>query len=163
MNNRKILLLIGTVLLTVIALGGLMSCEDVTGLGIEPTIKGVWHDDFGETVISATRYIKLGTDGLTSYACDIIAFVEDDWNAGESGSGNFGYFVIEFTDPPIWNPAAQDKFTIVRWENLRSALGVETVSYSEGYKNGTYFVTADAALTGETTADYFAFFSTVTK
>lgn len=99
MKNRKILLLIGTVLLTVTASGGLKSCEDIAGLSLDPGVKGVWYDAYTEVVISDYLFYPSSTsDGTFNYTATVIEHVEDTWNAGDNPPGDVFDTGISFLD-----------------------------------------------------------------
>ncbi|MDC7219395.1 MAG: hypothetical protein PQJ59_05605 [Spirochaetales bacterium] len=159
-------------LATVVALTGLASCDmlddssddsDSNDDGSDSSsleVIGSWVDSWGYyTIITETNFGSYATDGTTMYYdADIVSYSNDAWNASETGEGDCGYMVIQFSD--------STDYTIVRWENLETSDGETTMDYSEGYSfSDGYFSSEDAAISGATDSNgYFTYWSeSVTK
>lgn len=105
-------------------------------------IEGTWHEStFGSGLVITNDTIEFHTavDGIFSDAtkyqeCEIVSYDNDGFNADDSGTGDCGFMVIKYTEPSSYiSSIAQDKYGIFRWQNLNTASGVTTMSYSEGY------------------------------
>ena len=122
-------------------------------------ITGDWLDDYGGTLSVTEDSITSSWGGSVNWTAEIAAFDNDGWNAGEEGTGNCGYAVIKYTQASEYAPDSQDKFMVLRWQNLStSADDVTTFSYAEGY--GDYFENAGSAESGATdSAGYFGMYT----
>lgn len=142
-----------------------MSCDlnkDETSLAII----GEWDAGFGSTMTLTASQYEVYYNDVLSYSAKVVSYSNDSWNAGESGEGSYGYFVVQFDNPSAFTPESKDKFMVVRWKNFLDLEAAASMSYSEGsdYPTNTYFDSIDDALEGATTAaEFFGFYSTATK
>lgn len=128
-------------------------------------IEGTWSSTaYGYTTTMTfdnDEYTSSTSDGTDTwaYACKIVDFDNDEFNAGDAGEGDCGYAVVKFTDH--YDSSYIGKYTVLRWQNLSTNAGTTTVDTCEGY--GTYFDSEDAAEDGTTdAAGYFGFYSSTT-
>lgn len=119
-------------------------------------ITGQWFDSYGYGYsISASSFASLDAAGAASYECTIVEFNNDNFNAGDNGDADCGFAVIQYTSPPSWNSGIQNKFGIIRWQDLTAS----SMNFSEGYYdptgtyNAVYFDTAEDAKTSMTNAN----------
>ena len=113
-------------------LTGMMSCEmfgeeDDDDIAVE----GTWDAGYGsEVVITDSTYSNYYNDVLSAISAKIVSFDNDGWNGSETGSGDYGYMVIKYTQASAFTPESQDKYMVVRWQDILSVGDLETMSYS---------------------------------
>jgi hypothetical protein len=153
-NLRKLTLLF----LVIFVFSGLMSCElfnDEDTLAII----GEWDTGYGSLDVTSAEITTYNSDGSIFWSYEIDSFDNSEWNGDESGEGNYGYMVVKCTEPSEYTPEAQDKYTVIRWQNFVTETSME---YSEGYI--AYFDTAEEAIAGATISEgFFNLFSSTTK
>lgn len=99
-------------------------------------------------------------DGVDyGYDAEIQKSVVGSYNAGSSSTDltNCGYFVVLYD-----GGAGDGKYGVIRWNNYITANDETTVEFSEGYSNGTYYDTVEAAEDGMDDT-YFTYYSTLYK
>lgn len=142
--------LLGALLIAVL---GLSSCDLFGGDPVADDIEiaGTWVDSYGGALVVTDGTARFYSSGTITEAnkwqeCEVVDYDNDGFNAGDSGTGDCGYMVIKYTEPSSYiAAAAQDKYGILRWQNLATASGATTMGYAEGYTDGTYSDTAAAA------------------
>ncbi|HCM25352.1 MAG: hypothetical protein A2Z99_03615 [Treponema sp. GWB1_62_6] len=166
--------------LAFVSCGTLFGPEDSADTGDTIEIAGSWVALSGDyssridiTGTTATFYsgteATVGTSTTIFQVCEIVAWSNDGFNAGDSSTGNAGYMVVKYTTPSEYSPTSLNKFGVIRWKDIASSGGATTTLYSEGYLDangdwaGEYSDTAAAAEAAFTTAaDAFSFYSTAT-
>lgn len=125
-------------------------------------ISGTWEStsDWGTSKleISDTVFKSFWNNEL-SYEGEIIIFKNGKLNANSSTDDltGFGYFSVIYS-----GGMGDGKYGIVRWKSLKTESDITTMSYSEGYKDGNYFDSAEEAETGMDDS-YFPTYSDITK
>lgn len=162
---KKNLSKLALLFLVLFVVAGFMSC-DLNKDEVSLAVIGEWNAGFGSSaVITASQYEVYYNDVL-SYSGKIVSFNNSSWNAGETGEGSYGYFVVQFDNPSAYTPESKDKYMVVRWQNFLDVEAAAAMSYSEGsdYPTNTYFDSIDDALEGATgAAGFFGYFTTATQ
>ncbi len=70
----------------------------------------------------------------TFWEATIYDYDNNIFNGGEFGSGNHGYMVIKYNTPSPYNPESEDKYMVLRWQNLIEFSGETTMEWAEGFK-----------------------------
>jgi len=139
--------------LALFVFAGMMSCDMNSGSSDELAVIGNWDAGYDNILeITPSMYKKswpkseFGEAGF--YSAKIVSYDNTGWNGSDSGmgEGEYGYFVLLWDNPSKYTPQAKDKYSIVRWKNLKTTSGKTTMEYSEAYKS--YFDTAAEAIEG---------------
>lgn len=138
-------------------------------------ILGTWVENpgsyYSKLVITNTRIENYNEETATDtlWDADIESYYNDEWNADETGEGEYGYMVIYYTKASSWVPQSLNKYNILRWKNITDDNGTVTMEYSEAYctDGGTtaiYFDTPEDAKAQATEENgCFSIYSTTEK
>jgi len=157
---------ISALLSVLFVLTGMMSC-DLSGniKNVLPQVSGNWDAGSGTTMEITSESFKSYNNEVLAYSAKVESFDNTCWNSSEKGEGDYGYLLIKIETAPAANPGIKDKYTVVRWENLKLENGTTTMEYCVEIEDAaSCFDKADDAL-GSVTDEkgFFKTFTNVTK
>jgi len=133
MKRRKLFVLVMAALVAGFLFSGCAPAGLAPDVGI--AVEGTWFIDWGgtydETWVISDSEITYTSGTAQVYTADIVSYDNNAFNASETGEGNYGYAVIQYTAVDGAGTGAVGGYNIFRWQNYTGS----ACDFTQGYKN----------------------------